>query len=78
MTREQTPVSAVFDECIGKLELEIERLASRDSFCVRLSDDDCGVAMNAHLHVVILEDFVFRIVLLCLGNIVGPRGDFAR
>lgn len=62
MAGEQTPAAAVFHECIGKLKLEIEPFAAGDSFCVRLPRDDRGIAMDAHFHVVILEDFVFRIV----------------
>jgi hypothetical protein len=34
MAGEQAPASAVFDEGVGKLELEIERLADGNSFCV--------------------------------------------
>ena len=77
MAGEQTPAPAVFDEGVGKLKLEIERFRAGDSFCVRLPPGKCGVAMDAHVHVAILEDFVFRIVFLCLTNIVGPGGDFA-
>ena len=50
---------------------ESKGFATGDSFCVRFASDDCGVAMNARLHVVIREDLVFRIVFLRLGNIVG-------
>ena len=77
MAGKQAPPSAVFHECIRELEQRIERFATGDSFCVRFASDDCGVAMNARLHVVILEDLVFRIVFLRLGNIVGARGNFA-
>ena len=77
MAGEQTPAPAVFDEGVGKLKLEIERFPARDSFGVRLPRDNGGVAMDAHFHVVILEDFVFGIVFLCLTDIVGPGGDFA-
>ena len=77
MAGEQTPAPAVFHECIGKLKLEIERFPAGDSFCVRLTRDDRGVTMEAHFHVVILEDFVFGIVFPSLTNVVGTRGDFA-
>ena len=55
MAGKQAPPSAVFHECIRELEQRIERFATGDSFCVRFASDDCGVAMNARLHVVILE-----------------------
>jgi hypothetical protein len=48
MTGEQAPAAAVFDECIGKLKLEIKRFATGESFCVRLPDHNCGVAKDAH------------------------------
>jgi hypothetical protein len=64
MAGEQTPAAAVFHECIGKLKLEIEWFPARDSFCVRLPGDDRGVAMDAYFHVVILENLVFRIIIL--------------
>jgi len=48
MAGEQTPAPAVFDECVGKLKLEVERFRVGDSFCVRLPRDNCGVAMDAH------------------------------
>ena len=62
MAGKQAPPSAVFHECIRELEQRIERFATGDSFCVRFASDDCGIAMNARLHLVILEDLVFRIV----------------
>jgi len=55
---EQTPAPAVFDECVGESKLEIERVRAGDSFCVRLSRGNCGVAMEANLHVAVLEDFI--------------------
>ena len=64
MAGKQAPAAAVFDERIRELEHRIERFAPGDSFCVRLASDDCGVAMDARVHIVILEDFIFRIVLL--------------
>ncbi len=64
MAGEQTPAPAVFDQCIGKLKLGIERFPAEDSFCTRLPRDNCGVAMDTHFHIVILEDFVFGIVFL--------------
>jgi len=70
MTGEQTPARPVFDEGVGKLKLQIERCPAGNSFCVRLPRGNCGIAMDAHFHVVILEDFVFGIVFLCLSNIV--------
>ena len=36
MAGEQPPAPAVFDECVGKLKLEIEQFPAGDSFCVRL------------------------------------------
>ena len=75
MASEQAPVAAVFHECIGKLKLEIERFAAGDSFRVRLPGHNRGATVDAHFHVVILEDFVFRIVVLCLGKVVSSRGD---
>jgi hypothetical protein len=48
MAGEQTPASAVFDESVGKLKLEIERFSAGDSFCVRFPRDNCAVAMDAH------------------------------
>jgi hypothetical protein len=48
MASEQTPASAVFDESVRKLKLEIEQFPAGDSFCVRLPRYNCGVAMDAH------------------------------
>jgi hypothetical protein len=77
MAGKQTPTPAVFDECIRELKFRIERFSTGDSLCVCPAGNDCGVAMDAHLHIVIFEYFVFRIVFLRLLNIVGARGDFA-
>lgn len=77
MASQQPPAAAVFHQRIGKLKLEIKRFATGDSFCVRLPGHNCGVAMEAHFHVVILEDFVFRIVFPGLANVVSSSGDFA-
>jgi len=56
MAGEQTPAPTVFDEGVGKLKLETERFPAGNSFCVRLPRDNCGVAVDAHFHVVILEN----------------------
>ena len=70
MAGEQTPPPAVFGECAGESRLKIERCPAGDSFCVCLPRDNCGVAVDAHFHVAILNDFVFGIIFLCFTNIV--------
>ena len=77
MAREQAPAATVFHECVGKLKLEIEWFVAGDSLCVRPAGDDCSVTMDAHFHVVILEDFVFGIVFSGFIKIVGTGGNFA-
>jgi hypothetical protein len=51
MAGEQTPAPAVFDECVGKLKLEIERLPAGDSFCVRFSSPNVS-AKTAAIFVI--------------------------
>ena len=76
MARDQAPAATVFHECVGKLKLEIEWFVAGDSLCVRPAGDDCGVTMDAHFHIVILEDFVFWIVFSGFIKIVGTGGNF--
>src|SRR5439155_25931394 len=73
MAGQQTPASALLDKCVGELKFRIERLFTGGPLRVRLASDDCGVSVNAHFHVVVLEHFVFRIFSLCFVDIVCPR-----
>ena len=62
MASKQTPMPTVFDECVRELKFRIERFPTGRPLRVRSPGDDGGVSMNAHLHVVILEHFVFGII----------------
>jgi len=73
MAGKQTPASAILDKCVGELKFRIERLSTGKPLRVRFASDDCGVSVDAHFHVVVLEHFVFRIFFLCLVDIVCPR-----
>ncbi len=77
MTGEQAPLATVFDESVGELELGIEWLPAGNSFCVSDSKNNGGVAVNPHLHVVVLEDFIFRIGLFRFLDVICARCDFA-
>ena len=66
MPGKQPPAPAVFDECVRELKFRIESFPTGNPLHVRAPGDDSGVPMDAHLHVVILEHFVFGIICLCL------------
>jgi hypothetical protein len=64
MASKQTPTPAVFDECVRELKFRIESFPTGNPLRVCPPGDDSGVPMDAHLHVVILEHFVFGIISL--------------
>jgi len=77
LTGPETPAAVIFHECVGEAKFGIERLAAGYSFGVSDADHDSGVAMHSYLHVVILEDVVFRIVFPRFRHIAGARGDLS-